>query len=444
MAKGDKVQIKHRKSTSEAFICETILPQHGLTDGHVWISDGRLYLFGGHDSSWHTTDTWRMDRWEIWSTDDLLSWDYEGKILPTETYIGDRPNCWAGDITERNGKFYWYFSNRNEDTGVMVSDKITGGFVDPLGKPLLPKDIIKGHPYDPEIVIEDGRYYIIFSAGHYKIAELGDDMISLKGEIRDIVVLDEEGKPKWTADKSSHMKREGIHYLIWGSHYATSDKLEGPYTYRGAFLNGGHTSMFEWHGQWYVIQENKDISLFFRGLSLKPIFFNADGTIQVPVDDMDYPGGKRKYRFEVNQMGWHYSRGEDVERIAKGQNRSIGGELYDGCSIESSCWLLDPVENLSQIKITIKNHSNAQQAKVEILTASTAKYNGKSFWSDSNMDWPSAYGATFELESARSGFVEYTIPLKGKLTNEILKAIRVTPAIGKSEGRWEIKSIEIE
>ena len=173
-------------AVSNPIVNYNLFPGYGFTDPHVWEENGRLYLFMGHDESWKTNDTWRMNRWEIWSSDNLRDWTYENKILPTATYIGDNPNCWAGDIVERNGKYYWYFSNRNTNTGVTVADKITGDYKDPLGKPLLPEGIVKSHPYDPEIFVENGKYYIIFGAGTYFIAELGDDMISLKTKPKNI------------------------------------------------------------------------------------------------------------------------------------------------------------------------------------------------------------------------------------------------------------------
>ena len=77
-----------------------LFPEEGLTDPHVLVDNNRVYLFGGHDESWETEDTWRMDRWEIRSTNNLINQRKEGEILPIQTYIGDLPNCWAGDIVK--------------------------------------------------------------------------------------------------------------------------------------------------------------------------------------------------------------------------------------------------------------------------------------------------------------------------------------------------------
>lgn len=160
-------KFSHNVDLSKPVDIPNLFPKRGLTDPHCIIDNGRLYLFGGHDNSWDTENTWVMDRWEIWSTANLKDWKLESKILPSETYIGDNPNCWAGDIIKKGDKYYWYFSNRNINTGVMVSDSPSGKFKDALGKPLLPEGIIDGHPYDPEIYEENGVYTMFFASGHY-------------------------------------------------------------------------------------------------------------------------------------------------------------------------------------------------------------------------------------------------------------------------------------
>ena len=65
---------------SDPLQIENIFPEHGLTDPHVMIVDDRLYLGMGHDQSWDVEFNWTMDRWEIWSTDDLKTWVKETTI----------------------------------------------------------------------------------------------------------------------------------------------------------------------------------------------------------------------------------------------------------------------------------------------------------------------------------------------------------------------------
>lgn len=436
---ADKTVVTH-DSVGNPVLIHNLFPEHGLTDPHVWIENGKLYLFGGHDQSWFTNDTWKMDRWEIWSTADLKTWQLEHKILPTETYIGNHPNCWAGDIVERDSKYYWYFSNRSDDTGVMIADKITGAYTDALGEPLLPEGLIKGHCYDPEIVIDNGKYYIIFSAGIYHIAELAGDMISLATEPTPLNVVDKEGNRVWTDDKSCMFIKDDIYYLVWGDDYATSTSIMGTYTYQGAFLAGGHSSVFEWDGTWYVVQENKDLSLFYRGISLKPIAFNPDGTIIVPDSDYDYPGKSRQWCFSNSEMGW---RAVDATTLAwneKGQ--SIVGEVTDcGAAIESCTWLLNATLPFTQLTVTIKNNTPATQMKAYI--ASYSKPKGK-FWEHPEVAWENEWSKTVAISPHSDEFITYTFDIEAGSLEDILKTIRIEPITDVTNGEWEITDITIE
>ncbi|MFR9514626.1 MAG: hypothetical protein SNH64_04715, partial [Rikenellaceae bacterium] len=65
-----------------------LIPDRGMADPHVWVENGRLYAFCGGDQSWEPVNTWIMDRWELWSTADLINWQHELTVHPTETYIG--------------------------------------------------------------------------------------------------------------------------------------------------------------------------------------------------------------------------------------------------------------------------------------------------------------------------------------------------------------------
>ncbi len=421
-----------------AIKCPSLFPAQGLTDPHVWIKDGRIYLFAGHDVLDSLQNTWAIDSWQIWSSGNLTDWRYESSILPTDTYIGDKPNCWAGDIVERDGKCYWYFSNKNIDTGVMVSDSIEGGYKDALGKPMLPANIIEGHPYDPEIFVEDGKYYIIFSAGTYYISELNEDMTSLKDEPRPIEVRDSEGNEVYTADKSTTFFRDGIYYLVWGEYYATADNIYGPYTYRGDFLRGGHSSVFKWDDQWYVMQVHKEVSLLYRGISLKPVEFDKDGLVIIPDDDCDYQYLTRTIEFNHGSMGMHTVQGEELELNL--ENQTISGELSaGGTTIKSAQWLLNPTKNLSTVKITMKNHSDAELARVQIESFTPKS----TFWQHPEIQGK-LWSSEFALRPAADGFVTYTISLETAILETSLKSLSIEPAIGKKSGKWEIKRIDIE
>ncbi len=258
-----------------------VFPEKGLTDPHAIEFDGRLYIVCGHDISWSTDYFWAMDRWEVWSTDDLVNWRRETVILPENSYMGRRKECYGTDLARRGDWFYLYFSNGCKDIGVLRAPSPAGPFEDVLGKPLIPQGLIEEHAYDPDVYEEDGVFHIIFGNGRYHIARLGEDMVSLAEAPRPIVV---EGVER-VSDKACVFKREGLYYLSWGKDYATSDCLTGPYQYRGFFIDGGHANAFSWKGQLYLAHETQDIGLFYRGFSINFLKFRDDGSVYPQPDD---------------------------------------------------------------------------------------------------------------------------------------------------------------
>ncbi|MGY6647491.1 family 43 glycosylhydrolase [Wenyingzhuangia sp. IMCC45574] len=422
----------------DAISVDVIVPEHGMADPHAWVQNDTVFAICGHDESWTGKGSFRMDRWEVWSSTDLKTWNHHSNILPKDTYIGDHPNCWAGDITERDGKYYWYFSNRYKDTGVVVADKITGPYKDVLGKPLLPKDIVPEHPYDPEIYIEDGVYTICFGAGTYYMATLAKDMMSLETKPKPITIY-KDGKKFTSEDKSTLFKRNGWYYLVFGSRYAMSKNLYGPYEFKGAFLSGGHTSFFDWHGQKYVLHENHDISAFYRGASLKPVFFNEDETIRVPKSDRMYPAPGRPFQFINSTMGWRAVKGTDL--VFK--NGIISGNITEKKAlITSAPWLYTESKLCSKISFEIKNNTSATSLKIAIYS----RDKGSDFWSMTDpVDWTQQEWVTIPISANDKEFKTYHLNLS-KFTNikERIMQIGIQPAENTNSGLWQIEEVIIE
>ena len=284
-----------------------IIPNVGANDPHIRIIDGKVYLSASHDKSIDNTK-FIMEDWWLWSSDDLVEWKLEYVLKPEETYIG-KPfeGCWATDFVKRNGKYYWYFSERNQQAGVMVADSPSGPWTDPLGKPLLSEDLTPTHEYDMGIFEDtDGEFYIVFGVWDFYIARLNEDMISLAEPPRKIEISNPHGPynqdgtntEKLTDDKPFLHYYNGKYYLSWGSFYAMADNVYGPYDYTGSiieqesfapgydsptwpngFKQGRHGSFFEWHNQWYFAY--CDISQtgnrYFRDTFISYVHYKENG-----------------------------------------------------------------------------------------------------------------------------------------------------------------------
>ena len=280
----------------------------GITDPHVRIFNNRAYLYASHDHS-IVNDRFVMRDWQVWSSADLLNWTWECTLRPEETYIA-KPidGCWATDALEKDGRYYWAFSEVDEQVplhqvGLVVGDTPIGPWRDPLGKPLLPNGCCETAAYDPCFYKEeDGEVYLLFGVWDYYIARMSADMLSLAEEPRKLTVENPEGpygKGK-TDDKVFLHKRGGLYYLSWGSYYAISRSLYGPYTCRGCIVRpelmdprfrertwphgptqGRHGSFFEWDGYWYFAYCEMAFSgnRYYRDFWISYVDYGADGEI---------------------------------------------------------------------------------------------------------------------------------------------------------------------
>lgn len=279
-----------------------LLPGLGVCDPHVRVYGGRAWLYATHDRSPSNSD-YSMDEWWVWSSDDLVRWRHECSLAPADTYIGPGfHSCWATDAAERDGRYYWYFSEGARRAGVVTAESPGGPWMDPLGRPLIEEGLVPTKAYDPGIITDrDGSAYIVFGVWDYYIARLGDDMISLAGKPRRIEIVAPEGPygPGRTDDKPYLHERAGIYYLSWGCFYGMSDNIYGPYECRGSIIREDmvaprlgyrghpvtmdrHGSFFEWKGEWYFIcnDMSRSGSPYFRDSSLCRVGYRRDGTME--------------------------------------------------------------------------------------------------------------------------------------------------------------------
>lgn len=255
-----------------------LIDEAGMSDPHALIENDVCYMFTGHDIGVGISD-WVMPDWRIYRSADLLKWEHVGTISPEDNYMGKgNTNCWAGDIVKRNNKYYWYFSNRKESTGVMVANKPEGPYTDALGKPLVDS-------FDPTIFVDDDNTpYIVYGEHTYKIARLKESMTELDEKPREIVINRTSTFPD--TDKNSLHKHNGIYYLSCSGYYATSKNIYGPYETKGVVGTGwgldtgyAHGDFFTWKGDWYHVWcKYRDRSIDrIRDCFIAPVLYTSDG-----------------------------------------------------------------------------------------------------------------------------------------------------------------------
>lgn len=265
---------------------------------HVW-ADGRLYVYPSRDMD-PPRGCDLMDRYHVFSTDDLAHWRDEGEILRASQVAWGRSEggfMWAPDCAYRDGTYYFYFPhpsgsdwNKTWKVGVATSRKPASEF-NPVG-------FIEGvggfSMIDPCVFTDtDGAAYFYYGGGgKCQGAKLKANMIELAGALQDMIGLDDFHEATWV------FKRNGVYYLTYADNfpgknrlrYATGASPLGPWTSKGVYLeptgcDTSHGSVVEFKGQWYQFYHNQALSGQgnLRSVCVDKLNFNADGTIQTVI-----------------------------------------------------------------------------------------------------------------------------------------------------------------
>jgi hypothetical protein len=111
-----------------------------------------------------------------------------------------------------------------------------------------------------------------------RVAALNDDMKTLKGDIQEISILDEQGRPLRASDHDRRFfeaawmhKRGGLYYFSYSTGdthylvYATGTDPRGPFTYRGRIMEPvigwtTHHSIVEFNKRWFLFHHDASLS----------------------------------------------------------------------------------------------------------------------------------------------------------------------------------------
>lgn len=309
-----------------------LFPQDYMADPSVHVFDGKLYIYPSHD--WESGipendngDHFNMKDYHVFSLDDIDGGITDhGVVLSADTIPWSGRQLWDNDVATKNGKYYLYFSMKDKNDifrlGVAISDKPYGPFI-PQEHP------IKGsYSIDPCVFEENGKYYIYFGgiwggqlqryrnnkalesaafpadnepALCAKVARLRDDMLEFAEEPRDVIILDDKGKPLTQGDTNRRFfeaswlhKYNGKYYFSYSTGdthllcYAIGDNPYGPFTYQGIILTPvvgwtTHHSIVEFNGKWYLFHHDSVPSggrTWLRSMKVIELEYNEDGTIK--------------------------------------------------------------------------------------------------------------------------------------------------------------------
>lgn len=343
-----------------------IIPGIGVCDPHIHVFNERLYLYASHDAV-PNAQKFCMHDWHVWSSADAVEWTLDCVVRPEDFFMGPSTRCWAVDVAERNGKYYYYFSDGSRRIGVAVSDRPYGPFADALGYPLLDGTVTTTKEYDPSVFQDDdGEYYIVFGGPSwaygegcgYFIARLNEDMVSLAETPRRIS-LDHCGD-----DKASLNKFCGRYYLSYGGFYAISDNVYGPYHFVGhTEATIDHSSFCEWNGQLFHAITVKEQTEMYRSSGLCYVHIRENGELITDPLIVEYGVGQYDSDWNRIEAQW-YMKGENVKKV---ENKHMFGFCVS-CT-EKATLFYPKIRNLSdKVGFSLDYYCVGGKATIDVMT----------------------------------------------------------------------------
>ncbi|KAB8224108.1 glycosyl hydrolase [Aspergillus novoparasiticus] len=225
-------------------------------DPEARIFDTTYWLYPTYSAAYET-----QTFFDAFSSPDLLTWTKHPYILNlTAIPWSTNRAAWAPSVTRSpsTGEYFMYFS-AGDGAGIGVAKSVSGRpegpFEDVLGRPLVGETVFGAEPIDAQVFVDEeggNRVWLYFGGwSHAVVVELGDDMVSLKGEYLEIT-------PKEWGDNS------------YGVSYVTGPSPTGPFSstptkiLQGDDIVGqstGHNSVFTPDGKdYYIVYHRRPVN----------------------------------------------------------------------------------------------------------------------------------------------------------------------------------------
>lgn len=318
------------------YLSQPLISEIYTADPSAHVFNGKIYIYPSHDVEAGVKENDNGDHFDMRDYHILSMDSIGGKVTDHGVALSVKDIPWAGrqlwapDAAFKNGKYYLYFPVKDKKDifriGVATAENPAGPFK------ANPEPITGSYSIDPAVFTDsDGNSYMYFggiwggqlqrwSTGKYdekgsktdsqkesepalsaKVAKLGKDMLSFDGSVKDVLILDKEGKPLLTSDHERRFfegawmhKFNGKYYFTYSTgdtHFLASaigDNPLGPFTYQGTFMNPvegwtTHHSIVEIKGKWYIFYHDTQLSgkTHLRNIKVTELIHNSDGTIKL-------------------------------------------------------------------------------------------------------------------------------------------------------------------
>jgi hypothetical protein len=321
--------VLNRKAISKPLI------KHIYTaDPSAHVFEDKIYIYPSHDIESNIPfddlgSHFAMEDYHVFSMDSINAIPNDhGVALDVKDIPWAEKQMWAPDAAFKNGRYYLYFPSKRPDgifqIGVAIGDNPAGPFTPE------PEPIKSSYSIDPAVFRDDdGKYYMYFGGiwggqlqayrknkynsdfkeppAHEKslgprVALFTDDMKQFAEEVKEIVILDQDGVPLLAGDNNRRFfeaswmhKYNGSYYFSYSTGdthficYGIGDNPYGPFIYQGRILNPvvgwtTHHSICSFKGKWYLFYHDSSLSkgvTHLRSVKVTELFYDKAGKIQL-------------------------------------------------------------------------------------------------------------------------------------------------------------------
>lgn len=329
---SDETESLKLEALAERAISQPLITHIYTADPSAHVFDGKIYIYPSHDIDGGVAendngDHFCMRDYHVLRMDspDGTAVDCGVALDVTDVPWAER-QMWAPDAACKDGKYYLYFPAKRAD-GIFQIGVAIGS--DPAG-PFTPEaEAIAGsYSIDPAVFADDADTFYIYFGGIWggqlqkyrdnvyasaneepvaqepalgpRVARLSADMKQFAEAPREVVILDENGKPLLAGDHERRYfeapwmhKYDGRYYLSWSTGnthflcYAVGDDAYGPFVYQGRILDPvvgwtTHHSICEIGGEWWLFYHDAILSggvTHLRSIKCTPLHHDAQGRI---------------------------------------------------------------------------------------------------------------------------------------------------------------------
>lgn len=314
------------------YLSQPLVKHIYTADPSAHVFNGKIYIYPSHDIEAGIPENDNGDHFDMRDYHILSLDKIGGKVTDHGVALNIKNIPWAGrqlwapDAAYKNGTYFLYFPVKDKQDVFRIGVATSKSPAGPFKAASTP---IKGSlSIDPAVFTDtDGKSYMYFGgiwggqlqrwrsinynlkgeepkdtepAMGPRVARLSKNMLSFDEPVKEIKILDKDGKPLLAGDHDKRFfeaswmyKHSGKYYFTYSTgdthfiSYAIGSSPYGPFKYKGVILNPvqgwtNHQSIVDFKGKTYLFYHDTQLSgkTHLRNVKMTELVFNEDGSIK--------------------------------------------------------------------------------------------------------------------------------------------------------------------